>query len=385
MARVSAKMLTIGAILVGGTYGSLIYCDLRVGSFDATAARLVSDPTLSIAPQDAKAWELASEDVITVVLTSVDERVRVSGELKPVRRVTLRAKTAGTVMDVTVRPGEQVKAGDVLVRFDVEELAASLAQESSTLDGARAELLRAEQTLGRVSQLFQKNISSADQIEKARGDVLTAQAKMRALAAQTDIAKVALRNAEVRALFDGVVANRAVEPGTTLASNVELMTVIDTSLLEAEVLVSTRDIFRLKVGQTADLRIDGQEGGPIVGTVNRINPAANDGSRFVSVYVGLENAEGRLWGGMFASGSILIREQKDALVLPATALREDRDGSFVLALEQGQLVRKAVSVRSRWNSGADVEVDGVTVGDVIVAMPLTRLKPGTAALIAQAD
>lgn len=74
MARVSAKMLTIGAMLVGGTYGSLIYHDLRVGLFDATAARRVSDPPLSVAWQNAKAWELASEDVITD-LTHSTQRV----------------------------------------------------------------------------------------------------------------------------------------------------------------------------------------------------------------------------------------------------------------------------------------------------------------------
>ncbi len=312
------------------------------------------------------------------------ERFRVSGELRPINRVVLKAKAAGTITGVNARAGQEVKAGDVLIRFETEELRSALTQHNSNLDAARAQLLFTEQTRDKTEQLVQRGFATRAALEKAHSEVLSARANVQGLSAQIDIAQTALRNAEIKAPFDGVVAKRAVEPGAAASANAELMTVIDTSVLEAEVLVSTRDITRLKIGQIAELHIDGLEGQVVSGMVDRINPVANEGSRFVPVYVHLENPEGRLWGGMFATGAILVRESKDILVLPSTALRKDEDGEFVLKLDDGKLVRQAVTVRSRWDGGRNLEVTGIRRGDVIVTSPLPEFRPGAAAVVARA-
>ncbi|MBV5266039.1 efflux RND transporter periplasmic adaptor subunit [Pinisolibacter aquiterrae] len=385
MARKWVKGLIVGTFLIGGLSTGLVYFDRRGGTLDAIAARRVPGETSESANREIKPLELATVEVVTVKPTSMTERVRASGELKPIDRVVLRSKAAGTVTEVNARAGQRISAGEVLVRFAVEELTASLALQDSNLDGAQAELLRAEQTLDRVELLVRKSILPRDQLEKARSDATSARARVQGLSAQIDIARTALRNAKITAPFDGIVASRAVDPGTATASNAELMTVVDTSALEAEVLVSTRDISRLEAGQTAELQIDGREDGPLIGTVDRINPAANEGSRSVAVHVRLDNAERHLWGGMFATGSILVRERKDMFVLPATSLREDDRGAFVLTLHDGRLVRKAVTIRSRWRGGTEVEVGGVNAGDVVVASPLPEMKPGVAAVVAQAD
>jgi len=382
MGRKWAKRLTTSVFLIGSFVG-LVHFEWSGSTLNADARQ---DPrvTGAIADRAPKPLELAAIDVVTAERTSMVDRVRVSGELKPLDRVVLRSKAAGTITEVNARAGQRVRTGEVLVRFDTEDLTAALTQDASNLDGARAELLRAEQTLSRVDQLVRNNISSKDQLEKARSDATTAQAKVQGLSAQIDIARTALRNAEIKAPFDGVVANRAVDPGTAAASGAELMTVVNTSALEAEVLVSTRDITRLKVGQAAELQIDGLEDEPVTGTIDRINPIANEGSRFIAIYIRLENPAARLWGGMFATGSILVDERQDILILPATSLRKDGEGTFVLKLHDGTLIRQAVTVRSRWNGGADMEVDGISVGDVVVASPLPELQPGVAAVVAQA-
>lgn len=383
MASKWTKRLGAGAFLIGGLYIGLLYFDVRVGTLDASA-RQSSGALAALASAEPKPLELAAVEVVRIQPTSMAERFRVSGEVRPVNRVVLRSKAAGTVTEVNVLAGQQVSASEVLVRFETEDLTATLAQFTSNLEGAKAELLRAEQVLARVDQLAQKNISSRDQLEKAHSDVAAARAKAQGLSAQIDIAHTALRNAQIAAPFSGVVAKRTVDPGAAVAANAELITVVDTSVLEAEMLVSTRDVTRLQPGNTAELQIDGLDGQVVTGTVDRINPVANEGSRFVPVYVRLKNPEGRLWGGMFATGSILVRERKDILVLPATSLREDEKGEFVLKLEGGKLVRQSVAVRSRWNGGSDLELSGIRSGDVVVTSPLREFRPGVAAVVAQA-
>lgn len=377
------RLLAGCAILIGGLYIGVEQFGRGGGANEANAQQ-DSGALIALASRQSKPLELAAVEVFKVELTSMAERFRVSGELQPVNRIILRSKTAGTVTEVTGRAGQQVKAGDVLVRFDTEELLSALVQHNSNLDGARAQLLLAEQTLAKAEQLTQRGITSRATLEKAHSGALAARANVQGLSAQIDIAQSALRNAEIRAPFDGIIADRTIEPGAAAAANAELMTVVDTSVLEAQVLVSTRDVTRLLAGQIAELHIDGLEGQVVVGAVDRINPVANEGSRFVPVYVRLENPGGRLWGGMFATGSILVRERKDILVLPATSLREDEQGAFVLKLDDGKLVRQAVAVASRWNEGASVEVAGVSVGDLIVTSPLPEFKPGATAVVARA-
>ncbi len=383
MARKGTTRLALGALLAGGMFGGFVLFD-RTGAGLEANARQSADSLATLAHADPKPLELAAVEVIKVEPSSMAERFRVSGALRPVERVVLRSKAAGTVTEVNGRAGQHVRAGDLLVRFETEELIAALAQYTSNFDGATAELVRAEQALARVDQLAQKNISSIEQLEKAHSEVAAARAKSRGLAAQIDIAKTALRNAEIKAPFDGVVASRVVDPGAAIAASTELMTVVDMSALEAEMLVSTRDVSRLRLGNTAELHIDGLDGQLVTGRVDRINPVANDGSRFVPVYIRLENPQGSLWGGMFATGTILVRESKDTLVLPATSLREDDQGEFVLKLDDGRLVRQAVTVRSSWDGGSNLELVGLRRGDVIVTSPLAEFRPGIAVIVAEA-
>ncbi|WP_036305684.1 efflux RND transporter periplasmic adaptor subunit [Methylopila sp. 73B] len=376
MSRTWAKSMVVGVLLISAAYVGLVHFDrpskanARQGPDAAPAAQTVRAPI-----------ELTDLEVIRLEPTSMKERIRVSGELRPINRVALRSKAAGTVSEVNARPGQRVAAGDVLIRFETEDLQAALVQHISNRDGAAAELLRAEQTFARVEQLAQKSYASREQLDRARGDLGTARAKAEALSAQIDMAQTALRNAEIRAPFGGVVSDRLVDPGAAPAANAELMTVVDTSVLEAQMLVATRDVPRLMVGDSAELEIDGLNGRMVAGTVDRISPVANEGSRFVPVFVRLENREGRLWGGMFATGSVLVREEANVIVVPATSLREDEQGRYVLKLEGDRLVRQAVAVRGRWNEGESLQIDGARIGDLIVASPLPQFRPGVAALL----
>ena len=85
-----------------------------------------------------------------------------------------------------------------------------------------------------------------------------------------------------------------------------------------------------------------------------------------------------LRGGMFATGLITVSEKADAIAVPATALREDAEGEFVLKLDNGTLARQAIEPGEVWNRGAIVEVTGLNAGDVIVSAPLTELTAGSA-------
>ncbi|MEO3997931.1 efflux RND transporter periplasmic adaptor subunit [Mesorhizobium sp. CAU 1732] len=383
MARKWTTKLALGALLIGGIYAGVSYLGVGPAALDANARTEIDSSAANRAAP--RPLELAEVEVNRVKPTSMEETLRVSGELRPVNRVVLRAKVGGTVNEVNARAGQAVKAGDVLIRFETEDLQSAVVQRDSNLDAARAQLVLSEQTLDKTEELSRRGFATRAALEKAQSDVAAARANVQALGAETETARTALRDAEIIAPFDGVVASRSVEPGAPATANADLLTIVDTSVLEAEVLVSTRDITRLRVGQVATLQIDGLDGQSVTGTVDRINPVVNEGSRFVAVHIRLENTDGRLWGGMFATGSIQVRESKDVFVLPSTSLREDEAGAYVFKLADGKLLRQPVSVGARWNGGNSIEIaDGIDTGDTIVVAPLPELEPDTAAVVSEA-
>ena len=371
-------------MLLGGCTLVFMYLDPTRGTVDANER--VKNIVASVsAPPSNRPFELAQTEVTNVEPVSMAERLRVTGELQPVSRVVVRAKSGGKVLDLAVREGERVRAGDVILRFETNDLQSTLLQRESDRNAAEAELTLAMQALNRIEQLDAKNVTSKEQLEKARRDVAANTSKVQSLSAQVDIARVALRDADVTAPFDGVVASRVVEAGSRVSADAELLTIVDTSILEAKVLVSTRDVARVAAGQTAEIQIDGVECQRIEGTVARINPVADSGTRFVPVYLRLPNRDGRLWGGMFASGSILVREKSDALVVPAISLRKDETGDYVLKLHNGHLQRQPVTVGPTWSNGSLIEIaDGLVDGDTIVTVPLPELRPDVAVTLDRA-
>lgn len=330
-------------------------------------------------------FELTAGEMAKIGARPMVERLGISGELQPITRVVIRAREAGKIVEMNVRDGDAVQAGKLLVRFETDELQSTLLLRQSDRDAAEAELMLAMLALTRTEQLALKNIASAEQLDKAKSDVAVKTARLQSLSAQADIARLALRNAEIHAPFSGTVTRRLAEAGSRVGADGELLTLVDTNVLEAKVLVATRDVPRVARGQTAELEIDGLAGQIVKGTVERISPVAEDGTRVVAVYVRLANRDGQLWGGMFASGNILLREKSDALVVPAIALRKDETGYHVLKVQDGYLRRQTVAVGPRWNGGSLIEIAaGLRDGETILTAPLPELRPDMAVTIDKA-
>lgn len=297
--------LAKASLILAGCYLTMLYIDPTRGTVDANE-RVKEVVEAVAASQLDRPFELTPLEIAEIQPVSMVERLRVSGELEPINRAVLLAKDGGKIIEVRAREGQAIKAGDVLVRFDTADLQSVLKQREGDRDVARAEMLLAMQSLKRIEQLVDKNIAAHEQLDKARSEVAATTARLKSLSAQTDIARTALTDAEVLAPFDGVVASRAVNQGSHVSAGAELFTIVDTTILEAKVLVSTRDVPRVAVDQTVELQIDGLDEQLVTGRVARISPVAENGTRFIPLYIQLSNHDGRLWGGMFAIGSILV-------------------------------------------------------------------------------
>lgn len=338
---------------------------------------------IELAALQDEAVELAEIEVTTIAPVDMAEEIRISGALAPLQHVRLAAEVGGRVESVTRQVGDAVSQGDVLVELRTDVLQAQLSARQASLEAIQAQLQLAQTTLERVRRLGASGVSSQAALLEAEASVINFQAQERGLQADIAQANIQIEDAVVRAPFDGVVSARSVEPGQAISVGTQLLDLVDISRLEAAVAVPTSRIAQVEVGQVASLTIDGLEGIEVPARIVRISPGAEAGSRAVRVYLQMDNHDERLRGGMFATGTLRLRDFPGVIALPASAIRTDEEGDFVLKAEGGHLRRQAVERGQEWTDRNLVEVaSGLQAGDVVVTAALPDLVPDTQVRIA---
>lgn len=331
-------------------------------------------PVAEVADTAPVARQIRKSETTTIAPATLKETVKVTGTLVPGEQSEIASQASGRVISVMVRPGDTVTEGAVLAQIDRATLELQLNQQRATANATRAQLQSSQQQLERTEQLADQGLASPSALEQARSATDALQANLDALQSAVSSAELALNNATVKSPLAGVVAARSVEPGQTIAAGTPLFTVVNLDSMEFDAAASVNSSARVSAGQAVTVNAVGLDGQEFAGKVTRVNPVAQSGTRTVPIYIALDNVDGNLRGGMFATGSITVQQKDDAIALPAAALREDADGHYVLKLVDDALVRQAVELVREWDRGRTVELSGLADGDVVVSAPLPDLK-----------
>jgi RND family efflux transporter MFP subunit len=321
--------------------------------------------------------ELTESEIFLVEPETLRFTLPFTGTLHPLEQTTVKAEVAAPVGEVMVREGEAVKRGDVLLRIDVADRQSALAERTANLEGAKAQLDLARKNREAKQKLASKGYAARQTVNEVEAAFDAAESTVRALEAQVATARKALAKAEVTAPIDGIVAERGVNPGDKVSVDTTLMTLVSLREMEIDAPVPASEIGQVAVGQAAEFRVPGVDDETFRGTVSRINPVARSGTRSIPVHIQVENPEGALRGGMFASGEIVTREEADILAVPPAAIRRDGNGAHVLKLEDGRIRRQSVIPGSRGTHERVPVPDGLSPGDRIVSAPAIVLAPGT--------
>jgi len=219
--------------------------------------------------------------------------VSASGEIKPKRYVNISANPSGRIERLLVKEGDRVQKGQVLARIDSTRIAAGERQSAAALEGAKADLARAEADV-EVSRLaFERTKKMhADRLVSDQAfDQADAELKMKTAAVNAQKKRITqqeamlasnrddLEKTNVIAPMDGVVTSLPKEEGETVIgaqsfSPTVIMTVADLSIMEVEIMVDETDIRNVRLGQPAEVRVDALEGIKIKGEVTEIGSSA---------------------------------------------------------------------------------------------------------------
>lgn len=288
-------------------------------------------------PGPAYQTELVERGDLTVSVTA-------TGELTPVTEVNIGTEISGVVESVEVDFNSPVRQGQVLARINTEKLDAQAAQGRAALLSARAKQQQAEATLTearaslarlkRVHELSNGRVPSRQEMDAQDAAVLRAEADVASAAAQVTQSEASLaaidtdiRKAVIRSPINGIVLDRQVDPGQTVAASFQTPTLFtlaeDLTRMRLIVAVDEADIGQVRVGQEGRFRVDAYPNREFASSLAEVRstPTTSNGVVTYQAVLTVDNGEGLLQPGMTATADIVVAQVNDAVLVPSAALR----------------------------------------------------------------
>ncbi|HLN55786.1 MAG TPA: efflux RND transporter periplasmic adaptor subunit [Bacteroidales bacterium] len=266
-------------------------------------------------------------ETVKVEKGNISNTVTATGTVQAIKTVKVGTQVSGILKGVYVDFNDVVKKGQLLARLDETSLRAQMEQSQSQVDQAQAQLNYNESTYKRMKALFEKNLISQADYDQALYNYESSRAAVVNSESNLARSKVNLDYATITSPIEGVVLNRAVEEGQTVAASFntpELFTIVnDLTRMEVQTSVDEADIGKVAQGQRVEFSVDAYPEMKFEGTVSevRLQPVTTNNVVTYNVILLAPNPDKKLMPGMTASATIYIEERNDVMILSAKAIR----------------------------------------------------------------
>jgi len=337
-----------------------------------------------------KAGDTATEEqavpvaVAEVVKGRLDRGDILTGKVAAAQEVNLVPKVAGQVGSVTVDVGDRVRAGQVVLRLEAPEIAAAVTLAESALKTAEINFKAAEKNYERGKLLLEQQAISPAEFENTyeKPYELAKENFERTAPAQLAQARANYENTILTSPVTGVVTARNVDPGELASPSLPVLTIVNIDTVLVETTASEGQINRLKPGQEVEVRIDAAGDKTFKGVIATVSPAANPQSKAYPVKIRIDNPDGLLKPGMFATvdlggGGETLMVPRDAVVF--------RDTQRIVFVVEGDRVRvREVAVGE--SDGKNIAItSGLNEGETVVVSGQSVLSDGAKVLVADRE
>jgi RND family efflux transporter MFP subunit len=325
---------------------------------------------------------LASTDVAAVRRSTIEEGIPITGDLRPIERVEVRARLEGDLVGMYVQEGQRVSRGQMLARFESSEQESAHTSALADRTAAQSDLATAQWNLDQTTELFRQGAVAERDLKTSQQAVAAANARLAATEARVRATASVLSDTRVLAPTSGVIETKMIENGEHVSRGDQMFSLVRSDVLELAAAVPARQANSVRVGQTVHFVADARA---FDGKVARVSPTVDPTTRSITVYTQIPNASGALKGGTFASGRVVSRKVTNALVVPTTAIRQSPDDNrpFVYRLADNLVDKAAVDlgvVDER--AGVAEVVNGLSEGDRVIVGNVGALGRGMQVIIA---
>jgi multidrug efflux system membrane fusion protein len=337
--------------------------------------------------ETASAAERAGPPPVPVATAVVAQKpmpieIRVIGSAEAYSTVAIRSQTTGQLIAVNFREGDEVKAGQVLFELDRRPLEAALEQAEANLARDIAQASNAEVQAKRQQELVTRGIAAREQADTARTSVAALNATVEADRAAVANAKVQLQYATIVSPISGRTGALMVHQGNLVRANdaTPLVTInqiapvsVTFAIPEGRLPEFTRYMARGSVRVAATPPNDDV---PSQGRIAFVDNAVDQATGTIRIKGTFANDDRRLWPGQFVNVTVTLTTDPDAIVVPATAVQQGQQGTYVFAVKPDESVEMRPVTIARTHGAESVIASGIRPGETVVTDGHLRLVPG---------
>lgn len=319
----------------------------------------------------------------TVVVKSDfnESRRSFSGLVQTSTSTDLSFQVAGTVTEVKVRNGEQVKQGQLLASLDTKDLQLSVAKNQAELVAKQAELDNQQQELQRKKQLQRQQLLSKSEVDKATNAVERANSNFRIANIQLENSQRDLAHSQLFAPFNGVITNKDIQQYSEINTGKTVFSLANPSQREVWVLVPETLIRKIVLGQKVEVGFPTLTGATVNATVTEISAQVTTGNAF-QVKAAMETTQWDIRTGMSASATFVSQAKKASILIPISALalqemplaqRNKNSWVFIYQTDSQRLAKRKVNIGL--SIGDQIEIiDGLKDGDIVAVAGVAFLR-----------
>lgn len=287
--------------------------------------------------------------------------IRAVGSLRSDESVVIAPEIAGRIAEITFKEGEEVKAGDVLIRLDGALARAAVADAEARLELAKSNYDRATELADRGSGT-----------ERARDEATAAHEFARVA---LELARVRLEKLTIRAPFSGVVGLRAVSIGAFVNVGAELVSLEKIDTLKVDFKVPEIFLPLISDGQAIEVTVDALPDRNFTGKIYAIAPQVDVNGRALHLRARISNEDRALRPGLFARITIKGIAEEDVVVVPESAIVPRGGETFVYRIEDGKAMELKVRLGERKGGLVEI-VEGLSPDAIVVTAGHQRLRDG---------
>lgn len=324
------------------------------------------------------------------------QTLTISAEFHPYQQAALHSKIAGYLQSIAVDIGDHVREGQMIAQLDVPELKDDLEKATAAVGASEQEVVRSEASYNEAHLACRRLQDVAKQHPNlvAEQDLDTAHAKDAVAAGALAVAKqkVAESSAEVSkvrsmityttitAPFDGVITKRFVDPGalvqagTSSSSQLPVVDIAEDARLRLVFPVPESAVSLVKIGAPVRVSVS-SIGATLDAKVSRFSGNVERATRTMSTEVEIDNSDGRLTPGMYASVELVVRESKGAVAVPIQAVAVGEKPKVFVVNGSGTVEERAVKLGLETPSEAEV-ISGLESGDMVIVGSRSGIQPG---------
>ena len=322
---------------------------------------------------------LSEPEVMTVQVAKplwkkIQRTAQGQGALFAKESVILSSKMPGYVSTVLVDFGDRIRAGQVLVEIEREELTLQVDSAESALKQAQANHVRAKGDFERAQQLFVEDLIPPQRRDTAEADFKVAEAGVRSAEKALALMQKRLKDTRVVSPIDGFVQQRFVNPGEYMTAGAKLLEVVDVHPLKLRTPIPERYARMARIGLPMHVEVDALPGEKFDGKLTRIAAGVDHATRSLLVEAEIPNPQGKLRPGYFAHVTGVMGEET-VLFVPRSGVYRYAGVERIFVVQENKV--KSREVRTGIENGSLIEIaEGLGDTEQVAVSAIDRLADG---------